>query len=83
MKRDTVFFRQAELLLRVLPFVNDEEFFALKGGTAINLGCQELRISLVFNGSFKTYAEWRRQSTGRHYKNSGTTLGYSDVFDAR
>jgi hypothetical protein len=37
LKKDTVFFRQAELLLRVLPFVNEEEIFALKGGTAITL----------------------------------------------
>ena len=31
------FFPQVELLLRVLPFVAEEESFALKGGTAINL----------------------------------------------
>lgn len=36
MKKDTVFFRQAELLLRVLPFVNEEEIFALKGGADIS-----------------------------------------------
>jgi hypothetical protein len=30
LKKDTVFFRQAELLLRVLPLVNEEEVFALK-----------------------------------------------------
>jgi hypothetical protein len=36
LKKDTVFFRQAELLLRVLPFVNEEEIFALKGGTDIS-----------------------------------------------
>jgi predicted nucleotidyltransferase component of viral defense system len=36
LKKDTVFFRQAELVLRVLPSVNEEEVFALKGGTAIN-----------------------------------------------
>ena len=34
--RDTVFFRQAELLLRILPLIHKEEVFALKGGTAIN-----------------------------------------------
>ncbi len=47
MKRDTVFFRQAELLLRVLPFVNEEEIFALKGGTAINFFLRDLpRLSV-------------------------------------
>src|SRR6516164_11214074 len=29
--------RQAALLIRVLPFVAEEDCFALKGGTAINL----------------------------------------------
>ncbi len=47
MKRDTVYFRQAELLLRVLPFVNEEEIFALKGGTAINFFIRNLpRLSI-------------------------------------
>jgi len=34
--KDTVFFRQAELLLRMLPLIYREDMFALKGGTAIN-----------------------------------------------
>ncbi len=47
MKKDTVFFRQAELLLRVLPSVNKEEVFALKGGTAINFFLRDLpRLSV-------------------------------------
>jgi predicted nucleotidyltransferase component of viral defense system len=47
LKKDTVFFRQAELLLRVLPFVNQEEVFALKGGTAINFFLKNLpRLSI-------------------------------------
>jgi hypothetical protein len=33
--KDTVFFKQAELLLRILPLIHKEEAFALKGGTAI------------------------------------------------
>ena len=45
--RDTVFFRQAELLLRVLPLIHREEVFALKGGTAINFFVRELpRLSV-------------------------------------
>jgi predicted nucleotidyltransferase component of viral defense system len=32
----SLFFKQAELLLRVLPHVYDEDCFALKGGTALN-----------------------------------------------
>jgi predicted nucleotidyltransferase component of viral defense system len=47
LKKDTLFFRQAELLLRVLPFVNEEEIFALKGGTAINFFLRDLpRLSV-------------------------------------
>lgn len=34
--RETRFFRQADLLVQVMPFVNAEAIFALKGGTAIN-----------------------------------------------
>ena len=45
--RDTVFFGQAELLLRVLPLIYKEEVFALKGGTAINFFVRELpRLSV-------------------------------------
>ena len=45
--RDTVFFRQAELLLRILPLIHKEEVFALKGGTAINFFVRELpRLSV-------------------------------------
>ena len=36
MKRDSLFFKQAELMLRVIPYVATEKCFALKGGTAIN-----------------------------------------------
>ncbi len=32
----TPFFRQADLLVQIMPFVNSEPCFALKGGTAIN-----------------------------------------------
>ena len=45
--RDTVFFKQAELLLRILPLIHKEEVFALKGGTAINFFVRELpRLSV-------------------------------------
>jgi len=43
----TVFFRQAELLLRILPLIHREEVFALKGGTAINFFVRDLpRLSV-------------------------------------
>ena len=45
--RGTVFFKQAELLLRILPLIHKEEAFALKGGTAINFFVQDLpRLSV-------------------------------------
>lgn len=45
--KDTVFFRQAELLLRILPLIHKEEVFALKGGTAINFFIRDLpRLSV-------------------------------------
>ena len=45
--RETVFFKQAELLLRVLPLIQAESVFALKGGTAINFFVRDLpRISV-------------------------------------
>ena len=44
---DNVYFRQAELLLRVLPLVDREAVFALKGGTAINFFFRNLpRVSV-------------------------------------
>jgi predicted nucleotidyltransferase component of viral defense system len=45
--RDTVFFRQAELLLKMLPLIYREDMFALKGGTAINFFIRDLpRLSV-------------------------------------
>jgi predicted nucleotidyltransferase component of viral defense system len=45
--KDTVFFRQAELLLRILPLIHKEDMFALKGGTAINFFVRDLpRLSI-------------------------------------
>jgi predicted nucleotidyltransferase component of viral defense system len=45
--KDTVFFKQAELLLRILPLIYKEKVFALKGGTAINFFVRDLpRLSV-------------------------------------
>ena len=45
--KDTRFFRQAELLLQLLPFFSGEDIFALKGGTAINFFIRDLpRLSV-------------------------------------
>jgi predicted nucleotidyltransferase component of viral defense system len=43
----TVFAKQAELLLRIIPLIDRERAFALKGGTAINFFVRDLlRISV-------------------------------------
>lgn len=47
MKKDTIYYKQVQLLVRVLPLLNSEKCFALKGGTAINLFYRELpRLSV-------------------------------------
>lgn len=44
---DSVYFKQAELLLRIIPIIDREAVFALKGGTAINFFVRDLpRISV-------------------------------------
>ena len=44
---DNVYFKQAELLLRILPLIDREATFAIKGGTAINFFARDLpRISV-------------------------------------
>ncbi len=45
--RNSSYFKQAELLLRILPIVNRESAFALKGGTAINFFVRDMpRLSV-------------------------------------
>jgi predicted nucleotidyltransferase component of viral defense system len=55
---DTVYFRQAELLLRILPFIDREAVFALKGGTAINFFVRDLpRISIDIDLVYLPFGE--------------------------
>jgi len=45
--KDSPYFKQAQLMLRVLPHVAAQECFALKGGTAINLYVRDMpRLSV-------------------------------------
>lgn len=49
---------QVRLLLRILPYVADEECFALKGGTAINLFVRDLpRLSVDIDLTYVPIAE--------------------------
>ena len=44
---NSIYFKQAELLLRIIPLIDREAVFALKGGTAINFFVRDLpRISV-------------------------------------
>ena len=43
----SIYYKQVQLLLEVLPFVSKEECFALKGGTAINMFVRDMpRLSV-------------------------------------
>jgi len=45
--KDSLYFRQAELLLQILPHISKETDFAIKGGTAINFFIRDLpRLSV-------------------------------------
>ncbi len=45
--KDSLYYKQAELLLRILPFIMSEGDFALKGGTAINFFVRDMpRLSV-------------------------------------
>ena len=45
--RNSVFFKQAKLMMQVMPFVEKETCFALKGGTAINFFFRDMpRLSV-------------------------------------
>lgn len=51
--KETLFFKQAELLLQILPFLIHENVFALKGGTAINFFHRNLpRLSVDIDLTF-------------------------------
>jgi len=45
--KKSIFIKQAELILRILPLINKEKIFALKGGTAINYFVRDMpRLSV-------------------------------------
>ncbi len=47
MDRNSIYYKQVQLLMQVMPFVAKQECFALKGGTAINLFVREFpRLSV-------------------------------------
>ncbi|AEF04084.1 hypothetical protein ambt_12820 [Alteromonas naphthalenivorans] len=59
MDRNSIYYKQVQLLMQVLPFVAKQECFALKGGTAINLFVREFpRLSVdLYAGEFANMSE--------------------------
>ncbi|MGH7808573.1 MAG: nucleotidyl transferase AbiEii/AbiGii toxin family protein [Thermodesulfobacteriota bacterium] len=56
--KDSPFFKQAELLLQILPYIDKERIFALKGGTAINFFVRELpRLSVDIDLTYLPLSE--------------------------
>ena len=56
--KETLFFKQAELVLQVLPFFKPEKVFVLKGGTAINFFVRNLpRLSVDIDLTYLPIAE--------------------------
>lgn len=59
MDTDSDYFKQAQLLVRVLPAIAKEECFALKGGTAINLFVRDLpRLSVDVDLTYLLLDDW-------------------------
>jgi predicted nucleotidyltransferase component of viral defense system len=58
MDREGVYYKQVQLLVRLLPLIAEEPCFALKGGTAINLFVRDLpRLSVDIDLVFLPTAE--------------------------
>lgn len=56
--KDTIYFKQAKLLLRAIPLVTQEAVFALKGGTAINFFIRDLpRLSVDIDLTYLPVSE--------------------------
>ncbi len=59
MRRDTIYYKQVQLLVRVLPLLESEPCFALKGGTAINLFYRDLpRLSVDIDLLYLPLDDW-------------------------
>lgn len=86
MDRNSPFYAQVQLLLRVLPFVAQEPCFALKGGTAINLFVRDfprlsVDIDLVFlpDENREQALESIKQALDRISSNLSQTLAGTQV----
>src|ERR1700684_1620900 len=56
--RNTIYYKQAKLLLQVLPYIEKTGNFALKGGTAINLFLRDMpRLSVDIDLTYVPVAD--------------------------
>jgi predicted nucleotidyltransferase component of viral defense system len=63
--RASIYYRQVQLLMSVLPYVVQEEAFALKGGTAINMFVRNIpRLSVDIDLMYLPIQE--REASLRH-----------------
>ena len=69
MQRQNKYFRQVQLLVRMLPIVAEESCFALKGGTALNLFLRDLpRLSVDIDLTYLPIQD--RETTLREINNA-------------
>jgi predicted nucleotidyltransferase component of viral defense system len=62
--RGNRYYQQVQLLVRVLPYVAEEQCFALKGGTAINLFIRDLpRLSVDIDLAYLPVADYQHSRT--------------------
>lgn len=74
MDRNSIYYRQVQLLLQLIPFVARHDCFALKGGTAINLFVRDLpRLSVDIDLVFLPMLE--RDKALRAITNALTDIG--------
>lgn len=89
-KSDNRFYGQVQLLVRVLPYVAEENCFALKGGTAINLFFRDLpRLSVDIDLAYLPVSEYEESrkaidaALGRIGEQlAGSSPGYAVNFGA-
>ncbi len=77
--KDTIYYKQAELVLKILPYVNSEKVFALKGGTAINFFVRDLpRISVDIDLTYVPInsRETALEDISRSIENIARPFGY-------
>jgi hypothetical protein len=55
MDRTSIYYKQVQLLLQVIPFISRYDCFALKGGTAINLFVRDLPRLSVYRFGISAY----------------------------